>query len=73
MVFGFALSWLVDVVVWGAVLAIIADGKQYRLEEKPEVVFILAVGVPTFLEWLAFTFEGMPFLLLVWPLFANLI
>ncbi len=73
MVFSYVLSWLVDVALWGLVLAIIADGKQYRIEEKPELVFVLAVGIPTFLEWLAFTFEGVPFLALVWPGFASLI
>jgi len=73
MVFSYVLSWLLDVMLWGLVLAIIADGKQYRIEEKPPLVFALAVGIPTFLEWLAFTFEGVPFLALIWPAFASLI
>ena len=72
MAFGFLLSWVVNVVLWGIIIAIIDEGKQYRLERIPEVPFVLSVGIPTLLELIAFTFENKPFLALIWPWFGTL-
>ena len=73
MVFSYALSWVINVALWGIVLAIIDEGKGYGLEKMPRLVFGLAIGVPTLLEWLAFTFEQKPFLALIIPWFSSIL
>ncbi|MCK4327227.1 MAG: hypothetical protein KAW41_01995 [Candidatus Diapherotrites archaeon] len=73
MAFTYVLSWLLNVLVWGVVLAIIDEGKGYGLEKMPMVPFLLAIGIPTLLEVLAYTFEQKPFLALIWPGFAALL
>ncbi|MFC2175015.1 hypothetical protein ACFLQ2_04090 [archaeon] len=73
MVFGYALSWLINVVAWGLVLAIIDEGKGYKIERIPELLFLLSVGIPTVLEVIAFTFEQKPFMAIIWPGFAALL
>jgi len=73
MVFSYVLSWLVNVLLWGIIVAIIDEGKGYGIEKIPEVPFLLAIGIPTLLELLAFIFEQKPFLAVIWPAFANLL
>ena len=73
MVFSYVLSWLVNVLAWGIIVAIVDEGKGYGIEKIPEVPFLLAVGIPTLLELLAFTFEQKPFLAVIWPAFNSLI
>ncbi len=70
MVFSYVLSWAVNVFMWGVIIAIIDEGKGYKIESIPEVPFLLAVGIPTALELIAFIFENQPFLVLIWPGFA---
>ena len=72
-IFTYALSWLLNVIFVGVIIAIIDEGKGYGLEKIPEVPFVLAIGIPTFLELMAFTFEGIPFLALIWPGFSLLL
>lgn len=73
MVFSYALSWLLNVVLIGIIIAIVDEGKQYRVERMPEIPFLLSVGIPTFLELISFIFENKPFFALIWPAFEALI
>ena len=73
MAFTYVLSWLLNVVFVGIIIAIIDEGQDYGIERIPEVPFVLAIGIPTFLELVAFTFESVPFLALIWPGFATLL
>ena len=73
MAFTYALSWLLNVVFVGIIIAIIDEGQGHGIERIPEIPFVLAVGIPTFLELLSFTFEGIPFLALIWPGFSALL
>lgn len=73
MVFSYVLSWLINAVLIGVVIAIVAEGRGYNIERNPKLLFALAAGLPALLELISFIFENRPFLSLIWPAFGSLL
>ena len=65
---GFIFSWCINFIIVSIVLALVDEHKQYRLERKPEVLFVIALLLPTILEILTFLTNGQPFLSVIFPI-----